>query len=150
MPVPGKQFQTVCTIIFPKGKLIMMFFKRFLALVLTLSMTSLSMGNVHAAMVSNDQIMHQTQQANAKAVLLQSLQREDVQVQLAELGVSAADIETRIAQMTPEEITQLNQQMNELPAGAGVLGFVLIIFIIFVITDVIGATDIFPFIHPVR
>ena len=128
----------------------MMFFKRFLALVLMLSMTSLSVSNVHAGMVSNHQVMHQAQQANDQAQLLQNLQREDVQAQLAELGVSAADIELRIAQMTPEEISQLNQQMNELPAGAGVLGFVLVIFIVFVITDVIGATDIFPFIHPVR
>jgi hypothetical protein len=31
-----------------------------------------------------------------------------------------------------------------------VLGVIVLIFVIFVITDVIGATDIFPFIHPVK
>ena len=34
--------------------------------------------------------------------------------------------------------------------GSSILGILLIIFIVFVITDVIGATDIFPFIHPVK
>jgi hypothetical protein len=52
--------------------------------------------------------------------------------------------------MTDEEIAQLNQQIDELPAGGDVLGILLVIFIVFVITDVIGATDIFPFIHPVN
>jgi hypothetical protein len=31
-----------------------------------------------------------------------------------------------------------------------VLGILLIIFIVFVITDVLGATNIFPFIHPIK
>jgi hypothetical protein len=52
--------------------------------------------------------------------------------------------------MTQAEVAQLNQQIDQLPAGSGVLGIVVLIFIVFVITDVIGATDIFPFIHPVR
>jgi hypothetical protein len=52
--------------------------------------------------------------------------------------------------MTGDEIAQLNQQINELPAGGDILGILVLVFIIFVITDVIGATDIFPFIHPVN
>jgi hypothetical protein len=52
--------------------------------------------------------------------------------------------------MTDEEMAQLNQQIDELPAGGDVLGILLVIFLVFVITDVIGATDIFPFIHPVN
>ena len=39
---------------------------------------------------------------------------------------------------------------DELPAGGDVLGVILVVFIVFVITDVIGATDIFPFIKPVK
>ena len=56
----------------------------------------------------------------------------------------------RIAQMTDQEIAHLNQQLAELPAGGDVLGLVVLIFIVFIITDAIGATDIFPFVHPVR
>lgn len=128
----------------------MMFFKRTLTLILSISLLSLSFANVQAAIISNDQIINKAQQTNERAALLQAITREDVQQQLFKMGVNPADVESRINQMTQQEIAQLNQQMNELPAGSGVLGILVLIFLVFVITDVIGATDIFPFIHPVN
>ncbi len=128
----------------------MMKFKRTLSLILSIALISVSASNVQAAIVSNDQIIYKTDQVSDRAALLQTIKRADVQAQLSSMGVSAVDIETRINQMTHEEIAQLNQHMAELPVGAGVLGVVVLIFLVFVITDVIGATDIFPFIHPVR
>lgn len=128
----------------------MMKFKRTLSLILSIALISISASNVQAAIISNDQIIYKTDQVNDKAALLQTIKRADVQAQLSSMGVSSADIETRINQMTHEEIAQLNQHMAELPVGAGVLGTVVLIFLVFVITDVLGATDIFPFIHPVR
>lgn len=133
-----------------KGSFMMILYKRLLTLFLSFSMLIVSLGNVQAAIVSNDQVILKIQQVEDKAALLQAIQREDVQQQLSSMGVSAIDIESRINQMTHEEITQLNQHMVELPAGEGVLGAIVLIFIVFVITDVIGATDIFPFIHPVN
>ena len=128
----------------------MMKFKRTLSLILSIALISISASNVQAAMISNDQIIYKTDQFSDKATLLQTIKRADVQAQLSSMGVSAVDIEARINQMTHEEIAQLNQRMAELPVGAGVLGTVVLIFLVFVITDVIGATDIFPFIHPVK
>jgi len=109
-----------------------------------------SFGQAQSAIIANNQLIQQTQQASDRAALLQTLQRSDVQQQLHTMGVTTADIEDRVSQMTGEEVAQLNQQINDLPAGGDVLGIVVLIFIIFVITDVIGATDIFPFIHPVK
>jgi hypothetical protein len=40
--------------------------------------------------------------------------------------------------------------MTVLPACAGIISTVVLVFVVFVITDVIGATDIFPFVHPVH
>lgn len=124
--------------------------KRVLPIILSISLTSLSLGSAQAAMVSNQQVIHETNQMNDKQALRQTLNREDVQQQLLSMGVNPADVESRINQMTHEEVAQLNQQMSELPAGAGALGVVVLVFLVFVITDVIGATDIFPFIHPVN
>lgn len=124
--------------------------RRTLALLLSFSLLFASIGQVQAAMVSNGQLINQAQQSNEKSTLLQTIRRADVQSQLLSMGVNTTDIEKRIDQMTQSEIAQLNQQIDQLPAGSGVLGIVALIFIVFVITDVIGATDIFPFIHPVR
>lgn len=125
-------------------------FHRTLALVLSFLLICVSMGQAQAAIVSNSQVIYQVQQANDKAALLQTIRSVDVQQQLLGMGVTTAEIESRVNQMTQEEIAQLNQQINELPAGGGVLGVIALVFIVFVITDVIGATDIFPFIHPVK
>ena len=125
-------------------------FNRILTLALSLLLILAPMGQAQAAIIANAQLMDQVQLTNDKEVLLQTINRVEVQQQLLDMGVSTADIESRVNQMTQQEIAQLNQQINELPAGSGVLGFILVIFIVFVITDVIGATNIFSFIHPVR
>ena len=133
-----------------EGVFIMKSFHRTLAPVLSLLLLCVSMGQAQAAIISNAQVIYQVQQTNDKAALLQTIRRADVQQQLLGMGVTIADIESRVNQMTQEEIAQLNQQINELPAGGDGLGLIVLIFIVFVITDVIGATDIFPFIHPVK
>jgi hypothetical protein len=125
-------------------------FHRTLALILPILLLFASFSQTQAGIISNGQVIHQIQQANDKEALLQTIRRVDVQEQLLSMGVNATDIESRINLMTHEEIAQLNQQINELPTGGDVLGIILIVFIVFVVTDVIGATDIFPFIHPVK
>ena len=125
-------------------------FHRTLAPVLSFLLLCVSIGQAQAAIISNGQVIHQIQQANDKTALLQTIKSVDVQEQLLSMGVTTADIESRVNQMTQEEISQLNQQIDQLPAGGGVLGVALVVFIVFVVTDVIGATDIFPFIHSVN
>lgn len=125
-------------------------FKKYLSVLLAITLSSLSVNNAGAAMVTNDIVVGHVQHNSAKAQLLQTINRSDVKEQLTGLGVSPEDVENRINMMTYEEIAQLNQQIDELPAGGDILGILLVIFIVFVITDIIGATDIFPFIHPVN
>ena len=125
-------------------------FNRILTLALSLLLILAPMGQAQAAIIANAQLMDQVQLTNDKEVFLQTINRVEVQQQLLDMGVSTADIESRVNQMTQQEIAQLNQQINKLPAGSGVLSFILVIFIVFVITDIIGATNIFSFIHPVR
>ena len=124
--------------------------QKYTAILLSVALMSLSFSSTQAAMISNEQIINHALQNSAKAELIQTINRSDVKQQLLDMGVTPADIESRINLMTHEEIAQLNQQIDELPAGGDLLGVLLIIFIVFVITDVIGATDIFPFIKPVN
>ena len=125
-------------------------YHRPLSVLLSLLMLLASFGNAQAAIISNSQVMDDLEQADSKQTLLQTIHRVDVQEQMVRMGVSTADIENRIDNMTQDEIAQLNQQIDELPAGGDIIGIIVLLFIIFVITDVIGATDIFPFIHPVN
>ena len=125
--------------------------QKYISILLSITLMSMSFTSAQAAMISNDLVINQVQHSSARTELLQTINRADVKEQLLNLGVKAEDIESRVKLMTHEEIAQLNQQINELPAGgSSLLGVLLIIFIVFVITDVIGATDIFPFIKPVN
>jgi hypothetical protein len=82
-----------------------------------------------------------------KQELLQTLQSEEVQNKLVEMGVDTGQIEDRVASLTADELNQLNQHLESMPAGSGVAGIVLTVFIVFVITDALCATDIFPFVN---
>ena len=107
---------------------------------------------VHAAMVGNDDVVAEARGDLDRAEVMAFLDRDDVRAQLEAQGVDPADAKARVAAMTDAEVAELQARMDEIPAGAGpsVLGAALVIFVVFVITDVIGATDIFPFIRPVE
>lgn len=120
------------------------------ALLLAVSMLGAQVAPVQAGMIGTDQVLAAEQGRINRDNLASLLEREDLQRQLSALGVDVKDARERVAGLTDAEVARINQRVAELPAGGDVLGVVLLIFIIFVITDAIGATDIFPFVHPVR
>jgi hypothetical protein len=71
-----------------------------------------------------------------------------VQQKLAALGVNQANAKMRIANMTQEELASLNTQMNEMPAG-GIVGTVVTVLVVVAVLDVMGITDVYPFIRPI-
>lgn len=124
--------------------------KRFMALFMAALMIGGQAMPLQAAMVGTGTLLAQEQAQFDRAQLVQLLERDEVQQQLVTLGVELGDAKMRVAQMTDSEVQQLNAQMGELPAAGDALGVLVLIFLVFVITDIIGATDIFPFIHPVK
>ena len=103
-----------------------------------------------AAMIGNEQIVSQSQSQQTRDSLQQLFEQETARQQLQAWGVNPDQIKSRIDSLTDAELARFNQQVNDLQAGGDVLGILLVIFLVFIITDVIGATDIFPFIHPVK
>lgn len=124
--------------------------RKYLALLLSCALLGAPALPAHAAMIGTAQAMAAEQGRVDRERLASLLEREDLQRQLATLGVDVQDARQRVASLTDAEVSRLNQRLAELPAGGDVLGAILLIFIVFVITDAIGATDIFPFVHPVR
>ena len=119
-------------------------FKRLLSSLLIVCLAGLGLP-VHAGMLPTDA-------ANpARARVLTVLERSDVQAQLQANGVSPADVKARVAAMSDDEVAQLAGQIDGLPAGGtDVLGFILVVFVILLITDILGFTHIFPFTKSVK
>jgi len=98
-------------------------------------------------MIGTDQVIRAEQTRLDRAVLLAALDRDEVLGQLVALGVDPADARNRIMRLTDDEIAALNERMKELPAGGNAWAAVGIIFIILVITDALGFTDVFTFVR---
>jgi hypothetical protein len=126
------------------------FTKRLIAMLCVLALVGASLSPAIAGMVGTGELLATEQSLADRDRLLAALDRDEVRNQLTALGVDPAQAAERVARMTDAEVVALNERLDEMPAGAGILGVVALIFIVFVITDVIGATDIFPFIRPVN
>ena len=124
--------------------------QRIFCLLLSLSLIVLPIGPAQAAMIGNGQIIGEVQAELNRSDVLQILERAEAQQQLMALGVSPEVVKERVSHMTDQEVAQLNQSLADLPAGGDVLGVILILFIVFIITDMLGATNIFPFVKPVN
>ncbi|GAA0664038.1 PA2779 family protein [Rheinheimera tangshanensis] len=106
------------------------------------------MSQANAAVFSSEQVMAKQQFNFNKQQVLSFVDSAEVQNKLIELGVSPADAKQRIANMTAEELNALNTQMNDMPAG-GVVGAIVTVLAIIALLDLLGVTDVYPFINPI-
>jgi len=78
------------------------------------------------------------------------LDRAEVRAQMQALGVDADAARDRVDALTDEEARNLAQRIDQLPAGGSVLGVLFAVFIILLVTDLLGLTKVFPFTRSVR
>jgi hypothetical protein len=113
------------------------------------------LGQVQAAgLISTQEIAQAQAERDAaadRAMVLETLQRGEVQSQLQALGVDPQAAADRVAAMSDQEVSRLAGKIENLPAG-GVnwLGVLLIVVLVLVVTDLLGYTDIFPFVDAQR
>jgi hypothetical protein len=87
--------------------------------------------------------------------LLGVLERADVQQQLQARGVTVEQAKARVAALSDAEAAQLAAQIDSLPAGGdggvgALISAVLIVFLVLLLTDILGFTKVFPFTKPVK
>lgn len=99
-----------------------------------------------AAMIGTQQMMDNAQTQQDRAQLASMLQREDLAAQLKQAGVDPQQLQARVATLTDQEVATLTEQLNQLPAGSGIVSTVALIFLVLLATDIAGYTDIFPFV----
>ena len=99
-----------------------------------------------AAMIGTDQIISNTQAQADKVHLKESLSRAGLADQLRNAGVDPVQLQQRIDSLTAEEVAILNEQLDQLPAGGSIIGYSVFIFIVLLMTDIMGYTEIFPFV----
>ena len=108
----------------------------------------------HAAMVCTSEIINQSKVNNAREKVNLFLSRADVRQQIIAMGVEPDLAKTRVASMTDQEIAQIADRIDQLPAGSGAFETILIVVgivaLAFFITDLIGWTDIYKVVNKNR
>lgn len=103
-----------------------------------------------AAIVTTDQLAMPAAGEAARERIRTFLGRDEVRAELRAQGVSDADARARVDLMTDEEAQRIAGRLDSLPAGGDVLGLLFTVFIILLVTDILGLTKVFPFTRPVR
>jgi hypothetical protein len=125
---------------------------RFLAFPMAVLMMVVSMplGAAQAALMSTDQVVVTSEIEADRMRIVALIMRQDVQNQLQAEGIDPNEALTRIATLSDAEIRQIAARIDSMPAGQGVaeslITALLIVFIILLITDLVGVTDVFPFV----
>lgn len=123
-------------------------FKKPLSCLLSVAVLSagLPLNVVSAAMVTTEQALDAAQAQQARNTVLAALDRNDVQTRLISLGVDPAAAAERVEALTDAEAIALAERMDRLPAGGDALGTLVFVFLVLLVTDILGYTDIFPFV----
>lgn len=122
-------------------------FNRTVARLLMLCIIGLGMPlPASAGIVTTDQIYASAERDRVRDFML----REDVRAQMQSLGVDADSVHERVDAMTDEEVSKLAGRIDQMPAGGDILGILFAVFIILLVTDILGLTKVFPFTRSVR
>lgn len=113
---------------------------------LGLSAASVPFPAAYGGLINTEAVIDAERGQQNRAHVRSVLQREDIKTYLEARGVDAAEAQARADSLTDAELQALAGRLEGLPAGAGLLEVALIAFIVLVITDALGYTDIFPFV----
>jgi len=112
-------------------------FRRFVAMLLIVALVVPL--PVQAGMIGTGEVLQRER-------IHEFLDRAEVQAQLLARGVDPQDAKTRVAALTDAEAAQLAARIDELPAGGvSIIGAILIVFLVLLLTDILGLTKVFPF-----
>ena len=125
-----------------------------LILTVIIVLTAVSHRYATAAMLSTESIVTTARGEEGRRYLYGILAREDVKAAFVAQGVDPQEARARVASLTDEEVIYLADKIDQLPAGGdaigAIIGAALIVFFVLLITDLLGLTDVFPFVKKHR
>lgn len=99
-----------------------------------------------AGIVTTDQIHASAERDRVKDFMA----REDVRAQMQSFGADSDAVRERVDALTDQEVSELAGRIDQMPAGGGIVGVLFAVFIILLVTDILGLTKVFPFTRSVR
>lgn len=128
-----------------------LFQKTALLLILFMSFHTIVAPLAGAALIETETLVSAQEVDASRDRVAALLAREDVGAALLNHGVSVQEVLLRVNSLTDQEVMRLAQQIDALPAGAdggvgSVVGALLFVFLVLLFTDLLGLTDVYPFV----
>ena len=105
---------------------------------------------IFAAMISSEDTFYQIKAQEARDHLKTLISRNDVTKLLIAQGIDPDEAIARIESLSDPEVKAIADRIEQLPAGGNavgaIIGAALIVFLVLLITDILGYTDVFPFV----
>ena len=99
---------------------------------------------VEARLIGTQEALQMTQREEQLARISRIFFRSEVQEQMLAYGVEPKDVKDRLAVLTDEELRELANRIQDMPAGGdSVLAVVGLIFVVLIILELVGVTNIF-------
>ena len=118
-------------------------------LIVSTLMLGMPIQQANAEMIATSEIGSAHSQID-RAHIEAFMQREDVQKQLQAMGVDSNIAKERVASLSDEEVSRIAGKLDQIPAGGDIIGVLFAVFIILLVTDILGFTKVFPFTRSVR
>jgi len=118
-------------------------------LVILMLTLSLPYQSALAALIGTEDMMGSQKAVEARAYITSVLAREDIQKALIARGIDPIEAQARVGTLTDQEAIEFAGTMEQLPAGgviSYIVGLAVLVFLVLLVTDILGYTDIFPFV----
>jgi hypothetical protein len=126
-------------------------FKRVLASILIFCTATMGMqGFAQAGIVTTDEVQAAHNTGAQRDKVNSFFARDDVRQALVSQGVDPDAARERAQALTDAEVADLAGRVDKAPAGGDVLGVILVVFVVLLITDILGWTKVFPFTRTIR
>lgn len=121
-----------------------MLLKQTFAALIAVTLVSGTCSQAYAGVITTQQALSAEARATTEQQVRTALARDDVRQAMQHYGVSPVDADARIASLSDAELLQLQGQVDRLPAGGdGLLAVLGIVFVVLLILELVGVTNIF-------
>lgn len=123
-------------------------------LVFSFLLLDFSVQTAHARMIDTNTVIAAQKERADREQVTAFLGREDVRQVMIQQGIDAVEAQKRVASLSDAELAKISQAMEQLPAGGDgigtIIGAAVFIFVVLLITDLLGLTHVFSFVNHKR
>lgn len=122
-----------------------------LFLIFSMILLDLTANTAKAGIIGTEVLINSLQGENSRSRIEAFLDRKEVQESFVKKGFDPLLAKKSVASLTDQEVSQICKVLDQLPAGGdgvgAVVGAIVLIFFVLLITDLLGLTNVFPFVN---